>query len=35
MMDLEKLKEVFGKSVKRNGIKVAVIGSGPAGLSCP
>jgi formate dehydrogenase beta subunit len=34
MMDLEKLKEVFGKSVKRNGIRVAVIGSGPAGLSC-
>jgi formate dehydrogenase (NADP+) beta subunit len=34
MVDLEKLKEVFGKSVKRNGIKVAVIGAGPAGLSC-
>ena len=34
MVDLEKLKEVFGKSVKKNGIKVAVIGAGPAGLSC-
>jgi NADPH-dependent glutamate synthase beta subunit-like oxidoreductase len=34
MVDLEKLKEVFGKSVKKNGIRVAVIGSGPAGLSC-
>jgi len=34
MIDLDKLKEVFGKSVKRNGIRVAVIGSGPAGLSC-
>ncbi|MFI5251330.1 MAG: FAD-dependent oxidoreductase [Bacteroidota bacterium] len=34
MVDLEKLKEVLGKSVKRNGIKIAVIGAGPAGLSC-
>ena len=34
MVDLEKLREVFGKSVKKNGIKVAVIGAGPAGLSC-
>jgi NADPH-dependent glutamate synthase beta subunit-like oxidoreductase len=34
MMDLEKLKEVFGKSVKRNGIRVAIVGAGPAGLSC-
>ncbi|MDP1677539.1 MAG: FAD-dependent oxidoreductase [Bacteroidota bacterium] len=34
MVDLEKLKEVFGKTVKKNGIKVAVIGGGPAGLSC-
>ncbi len=34
MVDLEKLKEVFGKSVKKNGRRVAVIGAGPAGLSC-
>jgi NADPH-dependent glutamate synthase beta subunit-like oxidoreductase len=34
MVDLEKLKEVFGKSVKKNEINVAVIGGGPAGLSC-
>jgi formate dehydrogenase beta subunit len=34
MVDLEKLKEVFGKTVKKNGIKVAVVGAGPAGLSC-
>ena len=34
MVDLEKLKEVFGRTVKKNGIKVAVIGAGPAGLSC-
>lgn len=34
MIDLERLKEVFGKSVKRNGRRVAVIGAGPAGLSC-
>lgn len=34
MVDLEKLKEVFGKSVRKNGIKVAVIGAGPAGMSC-
>ena len=34
MVDLAKLKEVFGRSVKKNGIKVAVIGAGPAGLSC-
>jgi NADPH-dependent glutamate synthase beta subunit-like oxidoreductase len=34
MVDLEKLKEVFGKTVKKNGMKVAVIGAGPAGLSC-
>ncbi|MBI5463594.1 MAG: FAD-dependent oxidoreductase [Ignavibacteriales bacterium] len=34
MVDLEKLKEVFGKSVKKNGIKVAVLGGGPSGLSC-
>jgi NADPH-dependent glutamate synthase beta subunit-like oxidoreductase/NAD-dependent dihydropyrimidine dehydrogenase PreA subunit len=34
MVDLEKLKEVFGQTVKKNGIKVAVIGGGPAGLSC-
>lgn len=34
MVDLEKLKEIFGKAVKKNGIKVAVLGAGPAGLSC-
>ena len=34
MVDLEMLKEVFGKSVKRNGMKVAVVGGGPAGMSC-
>jgi formate dehydrogenase beta subunit len=34
MVDLEKLREVFGKSVRKNGIKVAVVGAGPAGLSC-
>jgi formate dehydrogenase beta subunit len=34
MVDLERLKEVFGKSVRRNGNRVAVIGAGPAGLSC-
>jgi formate dehydrogenase beta subunit len=34
MIDLEKLKEVFGNSVRKNGMKVAVIGGGPAGLSC-
>jgi formate dehydrogenase (NADP+) beta subunit len=34
MVDLEKLKEVFGRSVTKNGVKVAVIGGGPAGLSC-
>lgn len=34
MVDLEKLKEVLGKTVTRNGVKVAVIGAGPAGLSC-
>jgi len=34
MVDLEKLKEVFGKTLKRHGIKVAIIGAGPAGLSC-
>ncbi len=34
MVDLEKLKEVFGRSVKKNGINVAVVGGGPAGLSC-
>ena len=34
MVDLEKLKEVFGKTVRKNGIKVAVLGAGPAGLSC-
>ncbi len=34
MVDLEKLKEVFGRTVKKNGIKVAVVGAGPAGLSC-
>ncbi len=34
MVDLEKLREVFGKTVRKNGIKVAVIGAGPAGLSC-
>lgn len=34
MVDLERLKEVFGTSVRRNGIKVAVVGGGPAGLSC-
>jgi len=34
MVDLEKLKEVFGKSLQKYGIKVAVIGAGPAGLSC-
>ncbi len=34
MVDLDKLKEVFGRTVKKNGIKVAVVGGGPAGLSC-
>ncbi len=34
MIDLEKLKQVFGDTVKRNGMKVAVIGGGPSGLSC-
>jgi NADPH-dependent glutamate synthase beta subunit-like oxidoreductase len=34
MLDIERLKEVFGKTVKKNGIKVAVVGGGPAGLSC-
>jgi formate dehydrogenase beta subunit len=34
MIDLEKLKEVFGRSVQKNGINVAIIGAGPAGLSC-
>lgn len=34
MVDLDKLKEVFGRTVKKNAIKVAVIGAGPAGLSC-
>ncbi|HEX9657414.1 MAG TPA: FAD-dependent oxidoreductase [Bacteroidota bacterium] len=34
MIDLEKLKEVFGKSVQKNGVKVAIIGAGPAGMSC-
>lgn len=34
MVDLEKLKEIFGKAVKKNGIKVAILGAGPAGLSC-
>jgi formate dehydrogenase beta subunit len=34
MVDLEKLREVFGKTVKKNGVKVAIIGAGPAGMSC-
>lgn len=34
MVDLDRLKEVFGTSVRKNGMKVAVIGGGPAGLSC-
>ena len=34
MVDLEKLKEVFGTTVRKNGIEVAVIGAGPSGLSC-
>ncbi len=34
MVDLERLREVFGKTVKKNGVKVAVVGGGPAGLSC-
>jgi NADPH-dependent glutamate synthase beta subunit-like oxidoreductase/ferredoxin len=34
MVDLERLKEVFGKSVRKNDTKVAVVGGGPAGLSC-
>lgn len=34
MIDLERLKDVFGKTLKKNGIKVAVIGAGPAGMSC-
>ena len=34
MVDLEKLKEVFGRSLQKNGIKVAVVGGGPAGFSC-
>jgi formate dehydrogenase beta subunit len=34
MVDLDRLKEVFGRSVRKNGIRVAVVGAGPAGLSC-
>lgn len=34
MVDLERLKDVLGGSVTKNGVSVAVIGSGPAGLSC-
>src|SRR5512135_2453636 len=34
MVDLDRLKEVFGTSVRKNGMKVAVVGAGPAGLSC-
>jgi len=34
MVDLEKLKEVFGRSLQKNGMKVAVVGGGPAGFSC-
>ena len=34
MVDLERLREVFGKSVRKNGVRVAVVGAGPAGLSC-
>ncbi|MFQ5797207.1 MAG: FAD-dependent oxidoreductase [Bacteroidota bacterium] len=34
MIDLEKLKEVFGRTVKKNGLRVAVVGGGPAGFSC-
>jgi formate dehydrogenase beta subunit len=34
MIDLERLREVFGKTLRRNGVKVAVIGAGPAGLAC-
>lgn len=34
MVDLERLKEVFGKTLQKNGAKVAVIGGGPAGFSC-
>lgn len=34
MVDLERLKDVLGKAVQKNGIKVAVVGAGPAGLSC-
>jgi len=34
MIDLERLKEVFGKSVRKSGIRVAIIGAGPAGMSC-
>jgi formate dehydrogenase (NADP+) beta subunit len=34
MVDLERLREVFGTSVRKNGMKAAVVGGGPAGLSC-
>lgn len=34
LTDLEKFNGHFGKIEKKNGIKIAVIGSGPAGLSC-
>ena len=34
MVDLERLREVFGKSVRKNGVRVAVVGAGPAGLAC-
>jgi formate dehydrogenase beta subunit len=34
MVDLERLKEVFGETLKKNGIRVAIIGAGPAGMSC-
>jgi NADPH-dependent glutamate synthase beta subunit-like oxidoreductase len=34
MVDLERLREVFGETLKKNGVKIAVVGAGPAGLSC-
>jgi formate dehydrogenase (NADP+) beta subunit len=34
LTDPEKFNEHFGKIEKKNGIKIAIIGSGPAGLSC-
>jgi formate dehydrogenase beta subunit len=34
MAGIEKRNETFGKEIKKNNIKIAVIGAGPSGLSC-